>query len=221
MDSLLYLQIQSCPRRGDTKKKKKHILKCKQGNTKKETERKFQLFSSFTQNDYNKLVNVNLNEGAVIVSRIYAHLSYHPTEACSCWQCVWIHVLFRRCAFPSHHSDRGGRCAVDSQARTASTSLNPHARTRMHTQTLLYIPIQWDIVQPSLFKTQLQTLARTHTHTHSQICSVFIRSAAEGYERTQQLLQITDKLNSSHSLTDGKWSDDWHPKYDNYTQGYL
>lgn len=44
----------------------------------------------------------------------------------------------------------------------------------------------------------------TGAGTHTVGCSVFIRHAAEGCERTQRLRQITDKLNSSHSLTDGK-----------------
>lgn len=58
-------------------------------------------------------------------------------------------------------------------------------------------------------------------HTHTVGCSVFIRHAAEGCERTQQLRQITDKLNSSHSPAAiqkeenvAKWWHDWHSKQD-------
>lgn len=160
----------------------------------------------------------------LFLSHAHAHLSYHPAEACVCWQCVWIHVLFIGSVSPSCHSHRLRRCAVDSQPWTchqsppnlictqALTCTETNSRTHTHTHT----------------HTSTVCATLMHTNTHAVGCSVFIRHAAEGCERTLQLRQITDKLNSSHSPTAvqmgenvAKWRHDWHPKDDHHTQGYT
>lgn len=142
------------------------------------------------------------------VSHAHAQLSHHPAGACVCWQRVWIHVLFSSSVSPSRHSDRLRRCAVDSQAWTCHQSapnlIHTQAPTctqnkNKHTQSY-----QWSLCNTRYSEYNHR---RVHTYTHTVGHSVFIRRAAEGCERTQQLRQITDKLNSSHSparLTDGR-----------------
>lgn len=104
----------------------------------------------------------------LLLSHAHAHPSHHPAGACSCWQCVWNHVLFNWSVSPCHHSGRLRRCHVDSQAWTSvATELNPHASAHVYTE-----------LNP---RSHTGThSAHTHTYTHTVGCSVFIRHAAEG-----------------------------------------